>query len=137
MEWSVSDDVDDDVMALPGPAIVGPLLFLQGEILFSKKILQKLHRHDTHTADREELFFVIATRSLRRRMPASPRGVRIRAGMSKSVNEAESSTSMCSLYSSYLSNEESIVGVCIIMRKVKKRGEPPPRQVKPIKPRRN
>ena len=55
MEWSVSDDVDDDVMALPGPAIVGPLLFLQGEILFSKKILQKLHRHDTHTADREEL----------------------------------------------------------------------------------
>lgn len=57
MEWSVSDDVDDDVMALPGPAIVGPLLFLQGEILFSKKILQKLHRHDTHTADREELFF--------------------------------------------------------------------------------
>ena len=57
MEWSVSDDVNDDVMALPGPAIVGPLLFLQGEILFSKKILQKLHRHDTHTADREELFF--------------------------------------------------------------------------------
>lgn len=39
MEWSVSDDVDDDVMALPGPAIVGPLLFLQGEILFGKKIL--------------------------------------------------------------------------------------------------
>lgn len=39
MEWSVSDDVNDDVMALPGPAIVGPLLFLQGEILFGKKIL--------------------------------------------------------------------------------------------------
>lgn len=28
-EWSVSDDVDDDVMALPGPATVGSLLFLQ------------------------------------------------------------------------------------------------------------
>lgn len=28
MEWSVSDDVNDDVMALQGSAIVGPLLFL-------------------------------------------------------------------------------------------------------------
>lgn len=39
MEWSVSDDVNDDVMALPGPAIVGPLLFLQGEILFGEEFL--------------------------------------------------------------------------------------------------
>lgn len=39
MEWSVSDDVNDDVMALPGLAVVGPLLFLQGEILFGKKVL--------------------------------------------------------------------------------------------------
>lgn len=58
-------------------------------------------------------------------MPASPSGIRIRAGMSKSVNDAESSVSMCSLYSSYLSNEESIVGVCIIMRKVKSEGNHP------------
>lgn len=39
MEWSVSDDVDDDVMTLPGPAIVGPLLFLQGEVLFGEEVL--------------------------------------------------------------------------------------------------
>lgn len=39
MEWSVSDDVNDDVMALPGPAIVGPLLFLQGEVLFGEEVL--------------------------------------------------------------------------------------------------
>lgn len=58
-------------------------------------------------------------------MPASPSGIRIRAGMSKSVNDAESSVSMCSLYSSYLSNEESIVGVCIIMRKIKSEGNHP------------
>ena len=28
MEWSVSDDVNDDVMAFQGSALVGPLLFL-------------------------------------------------------------------------------------------------------------
>lgn len=33
MKWSVSDDVNDDVMALRGPAIVGPLLFLQRKTL--------------------------------------------------------------------------------------------------------
>lgn len=58
-------------------------------------------------------------------MPAFPSGIRIRAGMSKSVKEAERSTSICSLYSSYLSNEESIVCVCIIMRKVKSEGNHP------------
>ncbi len=44
-------------MALSGPAIVGPLLFFQTEILFSKKILQKLHRYYSHAAKCKELFF--------------------------------------------------------------------------------
>lgn len=70
-------------------------------------------------------FFVIATRSLSRRMPASPRGMRIRAGISKSVRDAESSVSMCSRYSSYLSNDVLVVSVCIIKRKVKSEGNHP------------
>lgn len=39
MKWSVSDDVNDDVMALPGSTVVGPLLFLQGQILFGEEVL--------------------------------------------------------------------------------------------------
>ena len=39
MGRSVGDGVNDDVMALPGPAIVGPLLFLLGEVLFGEEVL--------------------------------------------------------------------------------------------------
>ena len=132
MEWSVSDDVDDDVMALPGPAC--PALFH----FFSDRSCEarNLSKYATDTTPirftDNNSFFVIFTRSRRRRIPASPSGSRIRAGISKSVNDAESSASMWSLYSSYMSKELSREGDCIIFLDIRKRGEPPPRQVKPI-----